>query len=92
MSYMQGAIRHLEELNLLTVKIEDALNAYAAERKLLGRVATKPDVINFGKYRDKLWRDILKIDPKYVEWCMKQTWMREETKAFIEGLYGSIQV
>jgi len=92
MSYMQGAIRHLEELNLLTVEIENALSAYAAEKKLLNAINKSKEVINFGKYRDKLWADILKIDPKYVNWCMKQTWMRDDTKAFIEGLYGTIQV
>ena len=91
-SYIQGAINRLADQGLLTVKIEKALNQYADEKRKARDVERPREVINFGKYKNKLWADILKIDAPYVDWCMRQSWVLPETRAFVEDLYRTIHV
>ena len=33
------------------------------------------DVFKFGRYKDHLISDVIKQDPNYIEWLLKQTWL-----------------
>jgi len=88
MTYIESAIQHLEDEGLLTDEIREALKNFAVDynKKTREKVFVNPEKVSFGKYKDRLWADIAKFDRKYVDWCMKQSWMRPEVKHHIENL------
>lgn len=41
-------------------------------------------IINFGKYKDRSIRDLVVTDPSYCKWMLKQPFVSDEIKEYLE--------
>jgi putative heme iron utilization protein len=45
------------------------------------------DEIMFGKYKGKKFSEVIKLDKSYIEWVMKQKWLRLDTLEHLKTLF-----
>lgn len=89
MSQLSELISHLQKKELLTSELKDEIINFGIEYKLkfseLDKV-TDVTIVPFGKFKGKLWADIVKFDPKYCTWALEKSFLKQEYKDHIKEL------
>jgi uncharacterized C2H2 Zn-finger protein len=87
-SYTARLVEHLEE-NKVSKKTLDLIKDFAsAEREKIEAERKETEgLMNFGKYKNKRFEDIYKIDKSYIEWLNKNNkYLREDGRKIVAEL------
>lgn len=55
-------------------------------------VVIMPDVIPFGKYKNKSFDDVFYSMPVYLQWLQKQEWLHEELRKNLERYISDMKI
>ena len=50
------------------------------------------EILDFGKYKGKSLEEVIKLDPKYIEWCLEKIedfYLSAGAKKFLNKIYRS---
>ena len=72
-SYTQGMLNHLESKGFSDPLMVAAIKDYALQKydERKAEKASTLGYITFGKYKNKLFSEVAKIDIKYLQWLSK---------------------
>lgn len=78
-------INYLSDMGLYEGKLDLTIRAFFVDRHTT-RPKKDPNIIAFGKYKDKRVEDVHKLDPKYIKWLSQSSYITESQKDIINKL------
>jgi len=78
-------INYLSDMGLYDGKLDLTIRAFFVDRHV-ARPKKDPNIISFGKYKDKRVDDVYKLDPKYIKWLSQSSYITDSQKEIITKL------